>query len=152
MFLQITDMFKLYILNLCFIWFGFRHKNHLVSLENVIFWLKIPSFVATNTAGQLKRPFSVGWNGGKRWVSPLLFLWITKSAHKHRRNIQCQHVILPTDPPIKCWLSLDGEVTPSAAHSKSVQFTLNEPNYKKKQQETEYRHCRFSVGVSDIVE
>lgn len=57
MFLQITDMFKLYILNLCFIWFGFRHKNHLFSLENVMFWLKIPSFVATNTAGQLKRPF-----------------------------------------------------------------------------------------------
>lgn len=40
----------------------------------------------------------------------------------------------------------------SAAHTKSVQFTLNEPNYKKKQQETKDRHSRFSVGVIDIVE
>lgn len=37
-----------------------------------------------------------------------------------------------------------------AIRSKSVQFTLNEPNYKKKQQET--KDHRFSVGVIDIVE
>lgn len=39
-----------------------------------------------------------------------------------------------------------------AMHTKSVQFTLNEPNYKKKQLETKNWHHRFSVGVIDIVE
>lgn len=34
----------------------------------------------------------------------------------------------------------------------AVQFTLNKLDYKKTQQETAHESCRFSVGVSGIVE